>query len=145
MAEKSDYKEDIERAVAVFETSLGDFEAELYAKECPETVWNFINLVEGRQVLDKVSQGGRDESGDDKTQTLFNPDADHDQQHPDGDRGQPPMDSPAERAHCRKLPKLPRSTASAGQDGWCLDCGNRSGRSELRPSLRTVGPRFVPR
>ena len=49
MSEKIDYKEDIERPVAVFETSLGNFEAELYAKECPETVWNFINLAEGRQ------------------------------------------------------------------------------------------------
>ena len=49
MNEKIDYKEDIERPIAVFETSLGNFEAELYAKECPETVWNFINLAEGRQ------------------------------------------------------------------------------------------------
>jgi cyclophilin family peptidyl-prolyl cis-trans isomerase len=49
MSEKIDYKEDIERPTAVFETNLGNFEAELYAKECPETVWNFINLVEGRQ------------------------------------------------------------------------------------------------
>jgi len=49
MNEKIDYKEDIERPIAVFETSLGSFEAELYAKECPETVWNFINLAEGRQ------------------------------------------------------------------------------------------------
>ena len=46
---KSDYKEDIERPVAVFETNMGSFEAELYASECPETVWNFINLAEGRQ------------------------------------------------------------------------------------------------
>jgi len=49
MTEKIDYKEEIDRPVAVFETSLGAFEAELYAKECPETVWNFINLSEGRQ------------------------------------------------------------------------------------------------
>ncbi len=49
MKEKIDYKEDIERPIAVFDTSLGAFEAELYAKECPETVWNFINLAEGRQ------------------------------------------------------------------------------------------------
>ena len=49
MTTKSDYKEDIDRATAVFETNLGTFEAELYAKECPETVWNFINLAEGRQ------------------------------------------------------------------------------------------------
>ncbi len=49
MNEKTDYTEDVERPIAVFETSLGNFEAELYAKECPETVWNFINLAEGRQ------------------------------------------------------------------------------------------------
>ena len=49
MNEKSDYKEDVERPIAVFDTSMGIFEAELYAKECPETVWNFINLAEGRQ------------------------------------------------------------------------------------------------
>lgn len=49
MSEKIDYKEDLDRPIAVFETSLGNFEAELYAKECPETVWNFINLAEGRQ------------------------------------------------------------------------------------------------
>ncbi len=46
---KNDYKEDEERITAVFETNLGTFEVELYAKECPETVWNFINLAEGRQ------------------------------------------------------------------------------------------------
>ncbi|MBW2193207.1 MAG: peptidylprolyl isomerase [Deltaproteobacteria bacterium] len=46
---KSDYKEDADRLTAVFETSLGTFEIELYAKECPETVWNFVNLAEGRQ------------------------------------------------------------------------------------------------
>ena len=49
MSEKIDYKEVVDRPIAVFETSLGNFEAELYAKECPETVWNFINLAEGRQ------------------------------------------------------------------------------------------------
>jgi cyclophilin family peptidyl-prolyl cis-trans isomerase len=53
MSEKVDYKEDVERPIAVFQTSLGDFEAELYAKECPETVWNFINLAEGRQPTDR--------------------------------------------------------------------------------------------
>ena len=50
---KSDYKEDIERLTAVFETSLGTFKAELFAKECPETVWNFVNLAEGRQETDR--------------------------------------------------------------------------------------------
>jgi cyclophilin family peptidyl-prolyl cis-trans isomerase len=50
---KNAHKEDISRPVAVFETSLGNFEAELYATECPETVWNFINLAEGRQETDR--------------------------------------------------------------------------------------------
>lgn len=49
MSQKNTHKEEIDRPVAVFETSMGTFEAELYAKECPETVWNFINLAEGRQ------------------------------------------------------------------------------------------------
>ena len=48
-AGKTDYHENIERALAIFDTNLGSFEAELYARECPETVWNFINLAEGRQ------------------------------------------------------------------------------------------------
>jgi len=51
--QKNDYKEDIDRVTAVFETNNGIFEAELYAKECPETVWNFINLAEGRQETDR--------------------------------------------------------------------------------------------
>ena len=50
---KTDYKEDMERVNAIFATTLGDFEIELYAKECPETVWNFINLAEGRQETQK--------------------------------------------------------------------------------------------
>ena len=50
---KSDYKEELDKVFAVFQTTLGDFEIELYAKECPETVWNFINLVEGRQETDR--------------------------------------------------------------------------------------------
>jgi cyclophilin family peptidyl-prolyl cis-trans isomerase len=53
--EKSNYKEDIDRPVVVFETNMGTFEAELYAKECPVTVWNFINLAEGRQ---ETARGG---------------------------------------------------------------------------------------
>ena len=52
---KSDYKEDVDKVTAVFETNKGTFEAELYAKECPETVWNFINLAEGRQ---ETAKGG---------------------------------------------------------------------------------------
>lgn len=53
IGKKCDYKEDAERFTAVFDTNLGVFEAELYAKECPETVWNFINLAEGRQDTEK--------------------------------------------------------------------------------------------
>ena len=53
--QKDSYKEEIDRATAVFKTNMGTFEAELYAKECPETVWNFINLAEGRQETDKDS------------------------------------------------------------------------------------------
>ena len=53
MTAKTNYKEDLERVTAVFETNLGTFEAELYAKECPETVWNFINLAEGRQETER--------------------------------------------------------------------------------------------
>ncbi len=49
IGKKDEYKESIDRPTAVFETNHGTFEAELYAKECPETVWNFINLAEGRQ------------------------------------------------------------------------------------------------
>lgn len=48
-AKKSTYKEDLERIYAKFTTNLGEFKVELYAKECPETVWNFVNLAEGRQ------------------------------------------------------------------------------------------------
>ena len=53
MGTKSDYKEEVTRLTAVFETSMGNFEAELYAAECPETVWNFVNLAEGRQETDR--------------------------------------------------------------------------------------------
>lgn len=51
--EKSNHKEEVESINAVFKTSMGEFEAELYVKECPETVWNFINLAEGRQKTNK--------------------------------------------------------------------------------------------
>ena len=50
---KSDYKENVDRLTAVFTTNAGEFEIELYAKECPETVWNFVNLAEGRQETKK--------------------------------------------------------------------------------------------
>lgn len=50
---KNDYKENHERLRVKFQTNKGDFTAELYAKECPETVWNFVNLAEGRQETKK--------------------------------------------------------------------------------------------
>jgi cyclophilin family peptidyl-prolyl cis-trans isomerase len=53
MSQKIDYQENVDRPLAIFETSLGNFEAELYAKECPQTAWNFINLAEGRQETDR--------------------------------------------------------------------------------------------
>lgn len=49
MTTKNDYKENIDSAYAIFDTTLGQFKIELFAQECPETVWNFINLAEGRQ------------------------------------------------------------------------------------------------
>lgn len=47
--EMIDYKENLDRLIAHLETTLGEFEIELFAKECPKTVWNFVNLAEGRQ------------------------------------------------------------------------------------------------
>lgn len=46
---KSNHKEELDRLTATFKTNMGEFKIELYAKECPETVWNFVNLAEGRQ------------------------------------------------------------------------------------------------
>lgn len=46
---KNQYSEDLERIYANFKTNMGDFEVELFAKETPKTVWNFVNLAEGRQ------------------------------------------------------------------------------------------------
>jgi peptidyl-prolyl cis-trans isomerase A (cyclophilin A) len=47
--DKVDYKEEVNGLTAVFKTTLGEFEIELNVKEAPETVWNFVNLAEGRQ------------------------------------------------------------------------------------------------
>ena len=44
-----DYKEEVKGLTAVFKTTMGDFEIELNVKEAPMTVWNFVNLAEGRQ------------------------------------------------------------------------------------------------
>lgn len=51
--EKSDHKEEVNGLSAVFKTTLGEFEIELFHKDCPETVWNFVNLAEGRQKTNK--------------------------------------------------------------------------------------------
>lgn len=51
--EKSSHKEDVASLAAVFKTTMGEFEVELYHKDCPETVWNFVNLAEGRQKTNK--------------------------------------------------------------------------------------------
>jgi cyclophilin family peptidyl-prolyl cis-trans isomerase len=50
---KNDHKENLDRIKAHFKTNMGEFDVELYAKECPETVWNFVNLAEGRQETKK--------------------------------------------------------------------------------------------
>lgn len=47
--DKVDYKEEVKGLTAVFKTTMGDFEIELNVKEAPVTVWNFVNLAEGRQ------------------------------------------------------------------------------------------------
>ncbi|HXH29877.1 MAG TPA: peptidylprolyl isomerase [Bacteriovoracaceae bacterium] len=52
-SEKSDHKEEVGALSAVFKTTLGEFEIELYHKECPQTVWNFVNLAEGKQKTSK--------------------------------------------------------------------------------------------
>jgi cyclophilin family peptidyl-prolyl cis-trans isomerase len=51
--DKSDYKENVNGLTAVFNTTMGAFEIELFVKETPETVWNFVNLAEGRQETTK--------------------------------------------------------------------------------------------
>lgn len=51
--EKSSHKENVNGLSAIFKTTLGEFEIELFHKEAPETVWNFVNLAEGRQQTSK--------------------------------------------------------------------------------------------
>ena len=51
--EKSNHKEDVNGLAAIFKTSLGEFEIELFVKDAPETVWNFVNLAEGEQKTNK--------------------------------------------------------------------------------------------
>lgn len=52
---KNDYKEEGVKLNFTFKTNAGEFSGELYADKCPETVWNFVNLAEGRQ--DSVRDG----------------------------------------------------------------------------------------
>jgi peptidyl-prolyl cis-trans isomerase A (cyclophilin A) len=47
--ERLQHKEEVSGLNATFKTSLGEFEVEFFHKDCPETVWNFVNLAEGRQ------------------------------------------------------------------------------------------------
>lgn len=47
--QKDPYKEDIKTLKGKVKTNYGEFYIELYAGDCPETVWNFVNLAEGRQ------------------------------------------------------------------------------------------------
>ena len=51
--EKSNYKEEVQKLTAIFKTTMGEFEIELFHKDAPETVWNFVNLAEGRQKTNK--------------------------------------------------------------------------------------------
>lgn len=46
---KSNHKEDVKQLKAVFHTTMGDFTIDLFVDKAPETVWNFVNLAEGRQ------------------------------------------------------------------------------------------------
>lgn len=46
---RSDYREERATIKAKMETSLGEFELELFADKAPNAVWNFVNLAEGRQ------------------------------------------------------------------------------------------------
>lgn len=47
--EQSNHQEDVQSLKAVFTTSHGDFEVELFHDKSPKAVWNFVNLAEGRQ------------------------------------------------------------------------------------------------
>ncbi len=46
---KIDHQEDVKGLKAHFKTNQGDFSADLFPERAPETVWNFVNLAEGRQ------------------------------------------------------------------------------------------------
>jgi cyclophilin family peptidyl-prolyl cis-trans isomerase len=50
---QSDYSENVNHLRADFKTTVGDFSVDLFPKKAPKTVWNFVNLAEGRQETDK--------------------------------------------------------------------------------------------
>ena len=51
-----DYKEDVQTLKAKFHTSMGNFVIDLFVKDAPKTVWNFVNLAEGRQESTKAGK-----------------------------------------------------------------------------------------
>ena len=52
--ERSTHTEEVAKPIAHFETSMGNFDVELYADKSPLAVWNFINLAEARQETHKT-------------------------------------------------------------------------------------------
>ncbi len=50
---KIDYKEEVTNLRATMKTNKGNIEINLLADKSPETVWNFVNLAEGRQETEK--------------------------------------------------------------------------------------------
>ncbi len=51
--ERNNHTEEVNSLSAKFETTLGDFEVELFPDKAPVAVWNFVNLAEGRQETHK--------------------------------------------------------------------------------------------
>lgn len=49
MFERINHTEEVKTLIAKVETTMGNFELELYADKSPIAVWNFVNLAEGRQ------------------------------------------------------------------------------------------------
>jgi peptidyl-prolyl cis-trans isomerase A (cyclophilin A) len=50
---KIDHQENVKSLTAQFKTTLGDFKIQLFHDKAPKTVWNFVNLAEGRQETSK--------------------------------------------------------------------------------------------
>jgi peptidyl-prolyl cis-trans isomerase A (cyclophilin A) len=51
---KNSHKETLKSLKATFTTNMGSFTIDLFHKDCPETVWNFVNLAEGKQETTKT-------------------------------------------------------------------------------------------